>query len=130
MFSSSFTPSTSDRVIFPGRTVRITSGAAGGVLRARDGELWVTFERAGDRSHRGGQDYFLTRGQALYLVDGDVAIAGPADCRYGMASLDWTPIHAECPALADQLLRALAGQLGAAWRSLARRWGTRALQLA
>lgn len=108
------TPRAADRVVFPGKVVRIASGP-GGVLRTRDGQLWVTFENAADPDRWAQQDYFLSRGQGLCLAAGDVVVVGPSDSRYGMASFDWMPFGNVQPSMASRVSTALG--------VFARRWG-------
>ena len=84
------TPRVSDRVLFPGKVVRIAAGD-GGLLRAREGVLWVTFEASASPERWAMKDHFIACGEAVSLDPGDVVVVGPSDARYGMASLDWQP---------------------------------------
>ena len=99
------TPRTTDRVLFPGKVVRVAAGP-GGVLRAREGVLWVTYEERQALQRSDVRDHFVPAGGCLHLAGGDVVVVGASDARYGIASFDWEP------------QRLPAVQAHAAWRAL------------
>lgn len=92
--------------LLPGDVMRLTTGRTA-VLRARRGQLWVTFETAApDRDTR--LDHFLAPGECLRVAPGEVAVVSAGNPRLGQASFTWELVRQPAPAWAQlaRLLRA------------------------
>lgn len=79
-----------DRCLLPGRVLRLGC-ARPGRLTAREGMLWITHEAVAAPRHWTSEDRFLSPGEAIDLVPGDVVVVSACNPRYGMAALDWEP---------------------------------------
>ncbi len=105
-----------DRRLFPGKVLRLACRGAGS-LAARDGSLWITFEKVADPARRTAEDHFLADGQSLPVQAGDVVVVSAGDPRYGLAAFDWIPQvrpwRRPVPARRPVFLQALARLAGA-----------------
>jgi hypothetical protein len=105
---------TVDRRVFPGRVMRIVSDSEA-VLTAREGELWITFDKTTVTRPGPWGDYFLRPGQGIVLHQGDEVVLSSADARYGSALFDLVPIGGRAmprqPSLASRLLSGIAALL-------------------
>lgn len=79
-----------ERVLFPGKVLRIACERPG-LLTAREGPLWITFDAVAAPDRWTGDDHFLTPGQSMQIRPGDVVVLSASDARYGLAAFDWLP---------------------------------------
>lgn len=99
---------TVDRRVFPGQVMRIVADREA-VLTTREGQAWITFDKA--RVTRPGPwgDYFLLPGQGIVLHKGDEIVLSAADARHGSTQFDVFPIGGrDMPARRNIASRALA----------------------
>jgi hypothetical protein len=82
-----------ERPVFPGKTVRVIA-RGDAVLRACEGELWVTWEARLDAAQSHLRDHIVAAGQSLLLRDGEVVVVGASDARHGLAFFDVEPAPA------------------------------------
>jgi hypothetical protein len=111
------------RRVFPGKTLRVVARGEA-LLRACDGELWVTWEARPDATQPDCEDHFVPAGQCVFLCDGEVVVVGASDPRHGLAAFDVEPLPAPktAPVPAPMVAPvARPGLLAGVWR---RGWAT------
>jgi hypothetical protein len=104
-----------DRMLFPGKVLRIACSRPG-LLTARHGALWLTFEQVAAPDRWSPDDHFLTPGQSIQLRPGDVVVASASDARYGLSAFDWLPgrlVRVPVPSRWQVMVQAFARLAGA-----------------
>jgi hypothetical protein len=110
--TSTPSPATAGRMLFPGKVVRLVAGPHGAVLHGRQGSLWATVD--GEWSPA---DHIIEPGEALRVAPNTAIWVSAVDARRGLACLDWMPVQVRRPA------RGRAWQQ--LWMALEGRWATR-----
>jgi hypothetical protein len=113
-----------ERRVFPGKSLRVIARGEA-LLRACEGELWVTWEVRPDAVRPACDDQFVPAGECVLLRDGEVVVVGASDARHGLAAFDVEPLPARRRSAAPAVAPAAGpGLLAGIWR---RGWGSGSL---